>query len=77
MKRRYINKYYIIHALFAFYTFLILLAILYVVGAIIYSIKKPNIIAGIIEFHDVFHMCCLGSAVCTFALNCSVIRRKS
>ncbi|SBT78381.1 hemolysin III, putative [Plasmodium ovale] len=59
------------------FIFLILLAVQYIVGAIIYSIKKPNVISGIIEFHDVFHICCLGSVLCTFALNSSVIKRRT
>ncbi|ETW39700.1 hemolysin [Plasmodium falciparum IGH-CR14] len=54
---------------------LILLGVLYIIGAVIYSVKKPNIFPGILEFHEVFHICCLGSAVCTFVLNCSVIKR--
>ncbi|KOB58923.1 hypothetical protein PFHG_00672 [Plasmodium falciparum HB3] len=40
---------------------LILLGVLYIIGAVIYSVKKPNIFPG--------------SAVCTFVLNCSVIKR--
>ncbi|CRH01371.1 hemolysin III, putative [Plasmodium relictum] len=59
------------------FIFLVALAVLYVIGAVIYSIKKPNIIPGLIEFHEVFHVCCLGSALCTFALNCSVIKRNT
>ncbi|SPJ12919.1 hemolysin III [Plasmodium sp. DRC-Itaito] len=57
------------------FTLLMLLGVLYIIGAIIYSLKKPNIVPGILEFHEVFHICCLGSAVCTFVLNCSVIKR--
>ncbi|CAI7722330.1 hemolysin III, putative [Plasmodium vivax] len=57
--------------------FFIFLAALYCVGAVIYSMKKPNIIKGILGFHDVFHICCLGSGLFTMALNCSVIRRNT
>ncbi|CRG94750.1 hemolysin III, putative [Plasmodium gallinaceum] len=57
--------------------FLVSLAVLYVIGAVIYSIKKPNVLPGLIGFHELFHFCCLGSALCTFALNCSVIKRNT
>lgn len=55
--------------------YLIHIAVLYIVGAVIYAIKKPSIIPGIIDFHEVFHFCCLGSAIFTFILDCSVIKR--
>lgn len=55
--------------------YLIHIAVLYIVGAVIYAIKKPSIIPGFIDFHEVFHFCCLGSAIFTFILDCSVIKR--
>ncbi|ANQ09686.1 Hemolysin [Plasmodium coatneyi] len=58
-------------------TFLIFLAALYCLGAAFYSMKKPNPIKGILGFHDLFHICCLGSGLFTMALNCSVIKRNS
>ncbi|GAW82532.1 hemolysin III [Plasmodium gonderi] len=58
-------------------TFFIILSTLYCIGAVVYSTKKPNIIKGILEFHDVFHIFCLGSVLFTIALNCSVIKRKT
>ncbi|GAB68032.1 hemolysin [Plasmodium cynomolgi strain B] len=57
--------------------FFIFLASLYCLGAVIYSMKKPNLIKGILGFHDIFHICCLGSGLFTMALNCSVIRRNT
>ncbi|CDU19849.1 hemolysin III, putative [Plasmodium yoelii] len=57
--------------------FLIMIGVLYVLGAVIYSLKKPNIINGVFGFHELFHACCLGSVLFTFALNRSVLMRKS
>ncbi|CXI92588.1 hemolysin III, putative [Plasmodium berghei] len=57
--------------------FLLMIGALYVLGAIIYSLKKPNIITGIFGFHELFHACCLGSLLFTFSLNRSVLMRKS
>ncbi|VWU49189.1 hemolysin III, putative [Hepatocystis sp. ex Piliocolobus tephrosceles] len=59
------------------FVFLIMLAVFYIIGAVIYSRKKPNLISGFLEFHDIFHICCLGSSICTFALNASVLKRKT
>ncbi|CAD2111425.1 hemolysin III, putative [Plasmodium vinckei] len=57
--------------------FLVMIAALYVLGAVVYSLKKPNIISGIFGFHELFHVCCLGSILFTFALIRSVLMRKS
>ncbi|KEG04618.1 hemolysin III, putative [Plasmodium vinckei vinckei] len=57
--------------------FLVMIGTLYVLGAIVYSLKKPNIISGIFGFHELFHVCCLGSILFTFALIRSVLMRKS
>eukprot|EP00922_Rhytidocystis_sp_ex-Travisia-forbesii_P017042 GHVS01025421.1.p1 GENE.GHVS01025421.1~~GHVS01025421.1.p1 ORF type:complete len:233 (+),score=1.79 GHVS01025421.1:476-1174(+) len=73
------------HALFIFeYTrvlthaelvLVIVLGIIYIVGAVIYARKAPDPFPDYFGFHEVFHLCCFASAICTFYLNLSVLTR--
>eukprot|EP00922_Rhytidocystis_sp_ex-Travisia-forbesii_P027992 GHVS01041084.1.p1 GENE.GHVS01041084.1~~GHVS01041084.1.p1 ORF type:complete len:358 (+),score=62.88 GHVS01041084.1:55-1074(+) len=51
------------------------LGIIYILGAVIYARKSPDPFPGYFGFHEMFHLCCLASAVCTFYLNLSVLNR--
>jgi predicted membrane channel-forming protein YqfA (hemolysin III family) len=45
---------------------LLLGGFLYGVGAYIYTIKKPNLISNILEYHEVFHMFVYLASICHF-----------
>lgn len=55
----------------------VLLGVLYIIGALVYALKRPNPFPEVFGFHEIFHACCLGSAVCTFFLNMSVLKRAA
>lgn len=47
----------------------------YIVGAIIYSCRKPDPLPKIIGYHEIFHIMCLLGAVLAYILNCLVLSR--
>ncbi|KAF8817707.1 hemolysin-III related subfamily protein, partial [Cardiosporidium cionae] len=52
------------------------LALLYVFGAIIYARRWPDPFPTFFGYHEIFHTCCLGSAICTYLLITSVLKRS-
>lgn len=48
---------------------------LYIVGAVFYARKSPNLWPGVFGYHELFHFCCFAAGICTFILNRSVLRR--
>jgi hemolysin III len=38
----------------------------YTVGGIVYGLKRPNPVPGILGFHEVFHLCTLVAAICHY-----------
>lgn len=53
----------------------LLLGGMYLLGVVVYAIKWPNPFPKYFGFHEVFHLCCLVSATCTYILNFSVLSR--
>jgi hemolysin III len=46
----------------------------YTAGAIIYALKRPNLIPGRFGFHELWHLFVLGASVCHFAAVCVLTR---
>jgi hemolysin III len=40
--------------------------IVYTIGGVVYSLKRPNPFPGLFGFHEVFHLCTLVAAVCHY-----------
>src|SRR3954454_21498462 len=40
--------------------------IVYTVGGVVYALKRPNPIPGVLGFHEVFHLCTLVAALCHY-----------
>ncbi|HJQ42499.1 MAG TPA: hemolysin III family protein [Jatrophihabitantaceae bacterium] len=40
--------------------------VLYTLGGIVYGLKRPNPVPGILGFHEVFHLCTLLAAMCHY-----------
>ena len=39
---------------------------LYTAGGVVYALKRPNPLPGILGFHEVFHLCTLVAAICHY-----------
>jgi hemolysin III len=40
--------------------------VFYTVGGIVYGLKRPNPIPGVLGFHEVFHLCTVVAAICHY-----------
>ncbi|MDT4890970.1 MAG: hemolysin [Pseudonocardiales bacterium] len=40
--------------------------VFYTVGGIVYGLKRPNPLPGVLGFHEVFHVCTLVAAICHY-----------
>jgi hemolysin III len=40
--------------------------IVYTLGAVVYALKRPNPLPGVLGFHEVFHLCTLVAATCHY-----------
>src|SRR3954447_10855849 len=48
--------------------FVLILAggVVYTIGGVVYALKRPNPIPGVLGFHEVFHLCTLVAALCHY-----------
>ena len=48
--------------------FVLILAggVVYTIGGVVYALKRPNPVPGVLGFHEVFHLCTLVAAVCHY-----------
>jgi hemolysin III len=53
--------------------FLVVGAVLYAVGAVIYSVRRPDPLPAVFGFHEVFHLLVVAAAACHFVVVARVV----
>lgn len=55
---------------------LVVMGVLYIIGAVFYVKKTPNLWPGVFGYHELFHFCCLCAGIFALQLNRSILRRS-
>eukprot|EP00920_Eleutheroschizon_duboscqi_P004788 GHVT01011082.1.p1 GENE.GHVT01011082.1~~GHVT01011082.1.p1 ORF type:complete len:153 (-),score=14.59 GHVT01011082.1:659-1117(-) len=53
------------------------IGLFYIVGGLVYAYEWPNPFPGFFGYHEIFHLLCLFSAIATFNLDVSVLKRTT
>jgi hemolysin III len=59
----------------AVFTLILAGGAVYTVGGLVYALRRPNPVPGIIGFHEVFHLCTLIAALCHYVAIWLVVLR--
>jgi hemolysin III len=51
-------------------------AVVYIAGAVVYALRRPNPVKGAYEFHEVFHTLVTVAVACQFAGICAIIAER-
>lgn len=56
---------------------IIAMGVFYILGALCYARRSPDVWPKVFGYHEIFHACCLIAAICTYLLNQSVLARAA